>query len=194
MSGENQLDKKRLILEKALEVFTEKDYQHATVDEIAEKAEIGKGTVYRYFKNKEELYLELLELAAQARREIIQENIRMIEDLRGKLGRFVIALLRFTKNQPQYFKILTAEVGAGNADFSLKVKTVQNEHQEILRQLLTEGVRQNKFREMNPFIASVYLNKLIEGALQIFEREPSLSADQIVLTMLDLIWNGLGKK
>lgn len=194
MPGENNLDKRHLILDKALEVFTEKDYQHATVDEIADRAEIGKGTVYRYFKNKEELFLELLESAAELRRRTILENIQINEDLRGKLGRFVMSLLRFTKSQPQMFRLLTCEVGAAQSDFSQKVSRIQNEHQGIIVQILTDGVRQNKFREINPLIASVYLCKLIEGALQIFESEPNYTVDQIVLTMLDLIWNGLGKK
>ena len=50
------------ILEAALEVFSEKGFHLATVDEIAERADLGKGTLYRYFANKETLFNELVRL------------------------------------------------------------------------------------------------------------------------------------
>ncbi len=48
------------ILDAALRVFAEKGFYSARMEDIAEKAEFGKGTLYYYFKTKEELYLELL--------------------------------------------------------------------------------------------------------------------------------------
>jgi AcrR family transcriptional regulator len=194
MVNENGIDKRGLILEKALDVFAEKDYQRATIDEIAALADVGKGTVYRYFKNKEDLFLDLLNEAAAARQQVIIENTGLSGELRGKLGRFVISLLRFTKNQPRYFKLLSTEVNSGQEQFLERVREIQNHHQETVYLILQEGIKQHKFREINPLIASVYICKLIEGALEIFKEEPNLTADQIVLTMLDLIWNGLAKK
>ena len=50
------------ILDAALEVFSEFGFHHATVDEIADRADVGKGTLYRYFANKETLFNELVRL------------------------------------------------------------------------------------------------------------------------------------
>lgn len=44
------------IVEAACNVFAEKGFERATLEEIAERAEYGKGTLYNYFKNKEDLY------------------------------------------------------------------------------------------------------------------------------------------
>ena len=44
------------ILEAASRVFAEKDFHQVLIDEIAEAGGIGKGTVYRYFRTKEDLY------------------------------------------------------------------------------------------------------------------------------------------
>jgi len=53
---------KEKILDAALEVFSEKGFHSATVDEIAERAGLGKGTVYRHFANKETLFNELVRI------------------------------------------------------------------------------------------------------------------------------------
>lgn len=44
------------ILSAAMDVFSEKGFSRATLEEIAERAEFGKGTLYNYFANKEELF------------------------------------------------------------------------------------------------------------------------------------------
>lgn len=180
------------ILESALNVFSELDY--ISIDEIAVRAGISKDTVYRYFKNKEELFVELLVHAAAIRKQAIYDNIRMIEDIRGKLGRFIISILRFAKNQPHYFRLLTMDVTVDPPELQAKIEQIQREYEDIVYQLLQEGIRENRFRDVNPLIATTLLCKMIDGALRILEEEPNYSADQIVLTMLDLIWNGYGKK
>ncbi|NLI81196.1 MAG: TetR/AcrR family transcriptional regulator [Deltaproteobacteria bacterium] len=53
---------KERILDAALEMFSEKGFHSATVDEIAERAGVGKGTLYRYFANKETLFNELVRI------------------------------------------------------------------------------------------------------------------------------------
>jgi AcrR family transcriptional regulator len=53
--------KKNRILEAAAQVFAQKGYAGASVADIALKAEIGKGTVYEYFKSKEDLFFAVFE-------------------------------------------------------------------------------------------------------------------------------------
>ena len=50
------------ILDAALSVFAKKTYESATLDEIAERAEYGKGTLYNYFKGKEDIFINLISL------------------------------------------------------------------------------------------------------------------------------------
>lgn len=52
-------DKRRAILEAALELFVERGFHGTAVPEVAQKAGVGAGTIYRYFENKEALVNEL---------------------------------------------------------------------------------------------------------------------------------------
>ncbi|MGI6092879.1 MAG: TetR/AcrR family transcriptional regulator, partial [Negativicutes bacterium] len=61
--NENYTDsrtKRQQILDAAYEVFSHKGYHRATVDEIIALADTGKGTVYNYFVNKEQLFYTLI--------------------------------------------------------------------------------------------------------------------------------------
>ena len=52
--------RKKQILECSMEIFSKKGYYETHVEEIIKKAKVGKGTFYRYFKNKENLFHSLL--------------------------------------------------------------------------------------------------------------------------------------
>lgn len=54
-------DKRSLITEAAIEVFAEKGFRQARVSDIAEKAGVADGTIYLYFKNKEDILLSIFE-------------------------------------------------------------------------------------------------------------------------------------
>lgn len=61
MNRRDRKEQKRLaILHAATEVFVESDFHHVLMDEVAARAKVGKGTLYRYFPTKNELYLEAI--------------------------------------------------------------------------------------------------------------------------------------
>lgn len=51
----NSVAKHARILQAAVELFTDRDFHQILMHDVAERAEVGKGTVYRYFPTKEEL-------------------------------------------------------------------------------------------------------------------------------------------
>lgn len=55
-----KLQRQESILSSARELFYEKGYQLTTMEEIAEKAELSKGTIYLYFDTKDELYISVI--------------------------------------------------------------------------------------------------------------------------------------
>jgi len=185
---------KVLILEKAVEIFAAKGFYLTTLEEIAARTNLKKAAVSRYFKNKEELFIELLLTAASARQKEVFETIGLTDDFKEKLTRFTISFIRFAKNQRNYYKLLTMEVIAENREFTERVRQIQDEYQHFVYQILQDGIRQGRFQMNNPLLTATFLGKLIEGAHEIAIAEPNYSPDQIVLSMLDLVWNGLLKK
>lgn len=185
---------KSVLLAEALELFAEKGYYRTTIEELSNKLGLKRADVYHLVHNKEELFSELLDAASQIREEEVFRQIGITDDFKGKLTRFVIALIRFARNHPRYYKILNLEVVSDNSEFLERVAKIQNEFHEQVYQLLCDGIRQGCFREMNPLLTKTFMAKLIEGTLDIAENNPNYSPDQVVLTMVELIWNGLERR
>lgn len=67
--------RKEEIVDAAQKVFFEKGLHVATVDEIAEAAELSKGTIYVYYKSKEDLYLAVVMRGMQILHDMIERVI-----------------------------------------------------------------------------------------------------------------------
>ena len=60
-NGNAGIPKRQLIMEAGLKIFSQKGFHKTKIEEIAQEAGIGKGTVYEYFAGKEQLFQEILE-------------------------------------------------------------------------------------------------------------------------------------
>lgn len=98
--------KREWILEKATEVFFEKGFEAVSMEEIAQRAEVSKGSLYTYFKSKAELYmaieLEGLNLLNQRMSAIFTSNLSGINML-AELGKHYI---NFIDNNKGYFEAM----------------------------------------------------------------------------------------
>lgn len=56
-----RLQRKEYILDAATDLFSKQGYDNTTIDEIAKKSEFSKGSIYQYFKSKEEIYTTIFE-------------------------------------------------------------------------------------------------------------------------------------
>jgi AcrR family transcriptional regulator len=113
------------ILEAALGVFSEKGFHVATMDEVAERAGVGKGTLYRYFANKEALFNELV----RQRLEELETRARTILDGQDEVLTMITKYLRvyfefFDRNQRLYRLIVQERLDIGVQVQDLYLKQV----------------------------------------------------------------------
>ena len=103
-------ERRQSILRAAREVFFEHGFHHATVDSVAERAEVSKGTVYLYFESKETILAHLL---LEGLDELVKELQRAYAAHEGiladeRLRRLGWAYLEFFRREPLYFHYLMA--------------------------------------------------------------------------------------
>jgi len=55
----NKILKRQQIIQSAIEVFGKKGFQNSTISEIVQRGNFAEGTIYQYFKNKEDLFLRI---------------------------------------------------------------------------------------------------------------------------------------
>src|SRR6516164_1725613 len=132
MTDQSVIDRKRDILDAARMVFSQKGYAHAAVEDVAEETRIAKGTLYLYFKSKEELYLAALISDLEAMLVKAREEITEAGTFREKLHAFLRVRLDYCKSRQDFLRIYLAEYG------SMFVKAPQNPY---LVQLLRTNMR-----------------------------------------------------
>jgi len=97
-------DKAGRILASALSVFAAKGYQNATIQEISKSAAVSEGTIYEYFKNKEDLLFSTLGRQFQNNLDLLDELFEVRTPLR-KLKRFMRYHFTTYLTQPVFVKI-----------------------------------------------------------------------------------------
>ena len=110
-SGKNRLQKRatrtrKRLKEAALDIFSEKSVDAATVEEITEKADLGKGTLYQHFENKEEIVITLVEEAVEHLIERIQAYDSTPDTLEDMLEHLLNAHYEFSADAREEFLLL----------------------------------------------------------------------------------------
>jgi AcrR family transcriptional regulator len=96
MHAQGKSAKKRaVILQAAAELFAEKDFHLVLMDEVAARAQVGKGTLYRYFPTKEDLYFATIfegwDRLREELEEVLQEEGLLLEDALEKATRQMLS-------------------------------------------------------------------------------------------------------
>lgn len=103
-------DRRAAIIEAAIEVFARKGFFGAKVSEIAEAAGVADGTIYLYFKSKDEILISLFEEKMEAIISDLERMLAEVSDPREKLRRYVVAHLELVAERPTLMQVLTIEL------------------------------------------------------------------------------------
>jgi AcrR family transcriptional regulator len=162
---------RRKILEAAKEVFFRDDFMAANLDEVAQKAGVAKGTLYRYFDSKAELYVAVLadngEFFKQRMREAVAGETGAAERVR-RVAKFYFD--HWVRNH-DYFQIFWAienqavigELPPGVLD---EVAGLWEECVAIVSDIVEDGVRNGEFAECDPWEVANLLWTVANGIIQ----------------------------
>src|SRR5262249_46174369 len=102
------------MLDAAGRLFGTQRFHEVRMEDIAAEAEVGKGTIYRYFSDKEELYKALLSRSSGQLLGRLRDELEQADAPRAQLVRVVAALIGFFDERPHLFDLIQrAEVMQG---------------------------------------------------------------------------------
>ncbi len=125
--------RKKQILDCAKKIFSEKGFYDTQVDDIIKMARIGKGTIYQYFRNKDDVFLTLLEVFAQEWEKYSKIRLRDITD-GPPFGSFhvnylyerISKTLRFFQEDPERSNIILRMGPGVNIEFDAYFKRLES--------------------------------------------------------------------
>ncbi len=104
-----KLARREEILEAAKSVFADKGFDGATVDEIAEKADLSKGSIYGYFANKEDLFISLMESEIDRLFEVVEKSLGDLEHPIETIENLIKETLVYFDQNRAFLRIFTPE-------------------------------------------------------------------------------------
>ena len=187
------------ILQAAWKVFASKDYDAATLDDIATAAELSKGTLYLYFQNKADLFFATLEMGIEKFFSIIHEIISSIDDPIDGLKEIIKSLLDFFEENAGFFRILSSQrshfevMHAGiesKSGFRERLSVMASDGFKMMVDYIQHGIDLGVFREVDPDDVAFMLLEAIRGfAFGLIHGpisfKPSASVDSIISILLD---------
>ncbi|MEB1807724.1 MAG: TetR family transcriptional regulator [Bacillaceae bacterium] len=135
------------IIEAAVKVIAENGYHHAQVSKIAKEAGVADGTIYLYFKNKEDILISLFEEKMGRFVDKIQEQIEGSLTAKEKL--FILIEMHFkqlAENRPLAI-VTQLELRQSNPELRSKINEVLKKYLDLMDTVLTEGKESGYFSE-----------------------------------------------
>ena len=184
-------NKRQQILDAAYNIFSRKGFYKTTVDEIIAMADTGKGTVYNYFVNKEQLFYTIVkekhEPFTNKLKSIYEKDITPTE----KINCMVRAFLEFYDENIGLWRALMHEIRAlspdGYSDFDeaqvKKYRQIVLDEFGILEDVLKQGIINGDFRQCSTTQASYgLLSAVIVMSMQDLMQDRTLEETATMIT------------
>ncbi|MEB2269342.1 TetR/AcrR family transcriptional regulator [Bacillus safensis] len=154
------VDRRQMILDGATKAFTQFGYKATTMDLVAKLANVGKGTIYTFFKNKEELFDEIFTSLLMEMRKIADEAIDEKNSFSENLHLALFAILEFRKNHQLTIKIFQENAELGT---SAVKEMIEKMEQMIIRYIKTkvkEAIDKGDIKPCDPELTAFVMVKL----------------------------------
>lgn len=192
-------------MEAALDEFTEKSYEEASLNNIIKKAGISKGTFYYHFQDKQALYLSLLQAATDAKVEFIErkmqdysqnDNLSIFENLKLQ----VRSGIEFARIYPRYYLLaLMFLKEKGNKIYEEAMHMLNDTSEKYFEEMLEKAIAHG---DIKPGVTRHFATKIMTFLLtrydELFEEikgETGLDFDltlQAIDSLIDFMQYGLG--
>ena len=155
-------DKPQQIIDAAIRVFARNGYYNSRVSDIAREAGIASGTIYLYFKTKDEILVTLFrekmaEWVASVRREVAAER-----DPLAKVRKIVALHFRVLEDNPELAEVLQVELRQGQKFFRGASAHEVSAYFDVINDVLEEGAASGQIRRDLPVKIAT---KMLFGAM-----------------------------
>lgn len=154
------VDRRQQVLQAAAKSFSLFGYKATTMDQVAKIANVGKGTIYTFFTNKEQLFDEILRELIAEMKIIAEREIRRDKPFFDNLHRALDALLEFRSEQELFIKLSQEHREFGTPQAQEGLDKIENVVLEYLEREVQQAVRQGEIKPCDPKIVSVVMFRL----------------------------------
>jgi AcrR family transcriptional regulator len=187
-------ERKTQILNAAEEVFTKKGLDEARMDDIAEGTGLSKGTLYLYFKSKEDLVIAILD-------RIFEGIFKQLEARKGGELGATEAIWRFTDEAARDYKRMLhimpiayefLALAFRNTIVQKALKRYFNIYMDALIPIIQRGIDSGEFRQVNPEEVAIAAGAIFEGTILLWVYDKTrVEPEKHILSSIKLLLEGI---
>ncbi|GLI87488.1 fatty acid metabolism transcriptional regulator FadR [Bacillus subtilis] len=135
------------IIDAAVEVIAENGYHQSQVSKIAKQAGVADGTIYLYFKNKEDILISLFKEKMGQFIERMEEDIKEKATAKEKLALVISKHFSLLAGDHNLAIVTQLELRQSNLELRQKINEILKGYLNILDGILTEGIQSGELKE-----------------------------------------------
>jgi AcrR family transcriptional regulator len=177
--------RERQVVELAEELFAERGYAGASMDELSRRAGVTKPVIYELFDSKDGLFRACVDRAIARMAERVAAAVRAETEPEARLRAGALAFLRFARGNMVAWDLMTM-----GGRFAEQARSVRESQATLIRQFMEENVSEaTDPRELEAVAFAV--NSAFEGLAHWMWRHPEVSVEQLAVWAVELLLPGL---
>lgn len=174
-------NRKEDIIKIAAKLFSEKSFHDVKMDEIAEELGIAKGTIYLYFKSKEQLYLKILEDSHESIESILEREIANDDSSPIKLKKVLSIIFSFYRRNLDVLKILSRDETHLIKEHFQFTELWRKRRLKLYEKILEKGIKEGSFSIQNTTLTALIIFGLVRSVMFFYttEKDSSIIAEEV---------------
>jgi AcrR family transcriptional regulator len=182
------------ILRSAIDLFAERGFDHVLIDEVAAKAGVGKGSVYRQFSSKEELYTVAVIEGYVDLRNRIAAALENAESMPDAVTMIVRQIVSYFWNRLDFFELLRNPAKLPPA-YESQYRKEREKLARVISQVFARGASGGLIRDnLDPQLLVESLLGMIRGIQRFGRGASSLSQEEVIRTVVDVFLDGCSRR
>ena len=185
------VDRREQVLQAAAQSFALFGYKATTMDQVAKIANVGKGTIYTFFENKEELFDEILLQAIRELRRRAEAEIRSERAFFENVYHALDAILEFREEHELFLKLSQELRDIGTPQAKAALFKVESVVLAFLEKLIGEAMSKGSIREGNTEVIAFGMLKLFIALTGEWEmHHPPMNKEELKRHMFTFLTEG----
>jgi AcrR family transcriptional regulator len=186
--------RRKHILDVATRVFSKKGFAGTQVDEVADRAGLGKGTVYRYFKDKKELFFSVVDRGMEDLKNSVLEEMAKEEKPLDKIKKAIETYLSYFEKNSNLISILIHEQSEFQKRIQKRYFDRYYEHINRMEEVFHQGIANGKIKKIDVKGAIGILTNMLNGLVYMWQLEGrKYSLSERVPMLLSIYFSGIVK-
>jgi len=178
--------KREKILKAAMELFATSDYQSVLMSEVARAAGVGKGTLYRYFKTKDDLFVQSVLWATRRAVDHLRAHLEERPETEVQIREVIWHTMKFFRENDSLFHILHHNKVEHSCEQHEEIRRKRDELRGLIEGVIERGTRRGVFWEVESHFAASVLWGMIRSSMHWYrDQDPGEMADRLSRLFLE---------